>query len=195
MREAKIERKTNETDISLSLNLDGDGVCDIDTGCGFLDHMLELVSAHSRFDLAVKCKGDTKVDYHHTVEDIGIAFGEAFKKALGDKGGIYRYADVTIPMDESLVLCAVDISGRCYLLYDLVLKQAKVGDFDTELAEEFFWGFCRKAEVTLDFIQLAGKNTHHIIECAFKAFARALRAAVKIDENLKGKVPSSKGAL
>ncbi len=195
MREAKIERKTNETDISLSLNLDGDGVCDIDTGCGFLDHMLELVSAHSRFDLAVKCKGDTKVDYHHTVEDIGIAFGEAFKKALGDKGGICRYADVTIPMDESLVMCAIDVSGRCYLLYDLVLKQAKVGDFDTELVEEFFWGFCRKAEVTLDFIQLAGKNTHHIIECAFKAFARALRAAVKIDESLKGKVPSSKGAL
>ena len=195
MREAKIDRKTKETDISLYLNLDGNGNYEIDTGCGFLDHMLELLSSHSLFDLKVKCVGDVKVDYHHTVEDIGICLGTAFKEALQDKKGITRYADVTIPMDESLVLCAVDVSGRCYLLYDLIIKQSKVGDFDTELVEEFFWGFCRAASVTLDFIQLAGKNTHHIIECAFKAFARALKAAVKVDERLKDKIPSSKGVL
>lgn len=195
MREAKIDRKTKETDIALYLNLDGNGNYEIDTGCGFLDHMLELLSSHSLFDLKVKCVGDVKVDYHHTVEDIGICLGSAFKEALQDKKGITRYADVTIPMDESLVLCAVDVSGRCYLLYDLIIKQSKVGDFDTELVEEFFWGFCRAASVTLDFIQLAGKNTHHIIECAFKAFARALKAAVKVDERLKDKIPSSKGVL
>ncbi|MGN0796229.1 MAG: imidazoleglycerol-phosphate dehydratase HisB [Christensenellales bacterium] len=195
MREAKIDRKTKETDISLYLNLDGNGNYEIDTGCGFLDHMLELLSSHSLFDLKVKCIGDVKVDYHHTVEDIGICLGTAFKEALQDKKGITRYADVTIPMDESLVMCAVDVSGRCYLLYDLIIKQSKVGDFDTELVEEFFWGFCRSASVTLDFIQLAGKNTHHIIECAFKAFARALKAAVKVDERLKDKIPSSKGVL
>lgn len=195
MREAKIDRKTKETEISLYLNLDGNGCCDVDTGCGFLDHMLELLSNHSRFDLTVKCRGDVKVDYHHTVEDVSICFGTAFKEALNDKKGITRYADVTIPMDEALVLCAIDISGRSYLLYDLILKQSKVGDFDTELVEEFFWGFCRTALVTLDFIQLAGKNTHHIIECAFKAFARALKNAVKIDESLNGKIPSSKGVL
>ena len=195
MRKATIERNTAETRIALTLELDGEGKYAVKTGCGFLNHMLELFARHGNFDLELACEGDTDVDFHHTTEDIGIALGRAFDQALGERRGIRRYGSVILPMDEALVLAAVDISGRPALGWDLPVPAQKVGDFDTELAEEFFWGFCRKAEVTLDFIQLAGKNTHHIIECAFKAFARALRAAVKIDESLKGKVPSSKGAL
>lgn len=203
MRYAKIERKTRETDISLSLNLDESGY-EIDTGCGFLNHMLELFGAHSGFRLKAFCKGDTDVDFHHTVEDIGIALGQAFLQAIGDKRGINRYADVTIPMDESLVLCAVDISGRGTLNYDLKIESAKVLDgsdevkqkavglFDTELIEEFFIAFVREARITLHIVQLYGKNTHHIIECAFKAVARALKAAVQITGTA---VPSSKGVL
>ena len=203
MRTAKVERKTRETDISLQLNLDESGY-KIDTGCGFLNHMLELFAAHSGFGLQAFCKGDVEVDFHHTVEDVGIALGQAFLQAIGDKKGINRYADVTIPMDESLVLCAVDISGRGTLNYDLKiesakvlddsdeLKQKSVGLFDTELIEEFFIAFVREARVTLHVVQLYGKNTHHIIECAFKAFARALKSAVQITGNT---VPSSKGVL
>ena len=203
MRTAKIERKTRETDISLELNLDQSGYT-IDTGCGFLNHMLELFGAHSGFGLQAFCKGDTEVDFHHTVEDIGIALGQAFLQAIGDKKGINRYADVIIPMDESLVLCAVDISGRGTLNYDLKIESAKVLDdsdevkqkavglFDTELIEEFFIAFVREARITLHIVQLYGKNTHHIIECAFKAFARALKAAVQITGTA---VPSSKGVL
>lgn len=203
MRTAKIERKTRETDISLELNLDQSGY-KIDTGCGFLNHMLELFGAHSGFGLQAFCKGDTEVDFHHTVEDIGIALGQAFLQAIGDKKGINRYADVTIPMDESLVLCAVDISGRGTLNYDLKIESAKVLDdsdevkqkavglFDTELIEEFFIAFVREARITLHIVQLYGKNTHHIIECAFKAFARALKVAVEITGTT---VPSSKGVL
>lgn len=203
MRTAKIERKTRETDISLELNLDQSGY-KIDTGCGFLNHMLELFGSHSGFGLQAFCKGDIDVDFHHTVEDIGIALGQAFFQAIGDKKGINRYADVTIPMDESLVLCAVDISGRGTLNYDLKIESAKVLDdsdevkqkavglFDTELIEEFFIAFVREARITLHIVQLYGKNTHHIIECAFKAFARALKVAVQITGTA---VPSSKGVL
>lgn len=203
MRTAVIERKTRETDISLQLNLDESGY-KINTNCGFFNHMLELFAAHSGFGLNVYCKGDIEVDFHHTVEDVGIALGQAFLKAIGDKRGINRYADVTIPMDESLVLCAIDISGRGTLNYDLKIpsakvfddsdevKQKSVGAFDTELIEEFFVAFAREARITLHIVQLYGKNTHHIIECAFKAFARALKSAVKIVGN---EVPSSKGVL
>ncbi len=203
MRTAEIKRKTRETDIELSLNLDG-GVYEIATNCGFLNHMLELFAVHGGFGLNVKCIGDIDVDFHHTVEDVGIVLGQAFKKAIGDKCGINRYADVTIPMDESLVLCAVDISGRSVLNYDLKIESAKVCDdsdevkqkavglFDTELIEEFFQSFVREAGITLHIVKLYGKNTHHIIECAFKAFARALRRAAEITGNA---VPSSKGVL
>ena len=203
MRRAEIVRKTNETDIKLSLDLDG-GVYEIDTGCGFLNHMLELFAVHSGYGLKLNCKGDCDVDFHHTTEDIGIALGTAVKTALGDKKGIARYADKVIPMDESLVLCAVDISGRGYLNFDVELPSAKVLDgedeitvkkvglFDTELIEEFFAAFARTAEVTLHFKKFYGKNTHHIIECVFKAFARTLSEATKI---VGGGVPSSKGVL
>lgn len=203
MREAEIVRKTRETDIALELNLDG-GTYKIDTNCGFLNHMLELFAVHSGFGLNVKCVGDVDVDFHHTVEDVGIVLGQAFLRALGDKRGINRYADVVIPMDESLVLCAVDISGRAALNYDLKIESAKVTDdsdeiklksvglFDTELIEEFFQSFVREAKVTLHIVKLYGKNTHHIIECAFKAFARALKSAVAVTGD---SVPSSKGIL
>lgn len=195
MRFAKIERKTAETDIVLTLNLDGEGKSEIETGCGFLDHMLTLFAAHGNFDLNVKCVGDTNVDYHHSVEDIGICLGQAFSQALGDAKGICRYGNMILPMDESLILCALDVSGRDYLGYGLDIPTAKVGDFDTELVEEFFLAFCRHAKVTLHFQQMAGKNSHHIIEGAFKAFARALCAAVSADEKRQGKVPSTKGML
>lgn len=195
MRKSEIIRKTAETDIILQLDLDGSGRSDIDTGCGFLDHMLTLFSRHGRFDLAVSCKGDTYVDYHHTVEDIGIALGSAFKEALGDMKGITRYGDIILPMDETLMICAVDISGRDCLGFDAQIPAAKVGDFDTELVKEFFLGFVRKAEVTLHFKQLAGENTHHIIEAMFKAFGRTMGKAVKIDENYKDEIPSTKGVL
>ncbi len=203
MRVSEIERKTRETDIKLKLSIDG-GDTSIDTGCGFLNHMLELFAVHSGFGLNVYCRGDVEVDFHHTVEDAGIVLGQAFNNAIGDKRGINRYADVTVPMDESLVLCAVDISGRGVLNYDLKIdcakvsdecneiKQKAVGTFDTELIEEFFQSFVREAKITLHIVKLYGRNTHHIIECAFKAFARALKCAAAITGR---EVPSSKGIL
>ena len=195
MRTAEINRKTNETDIALKLNIDGKGDSHINSGCGFLDHMLTLLSRHARFDLELNCKGDTEVDYHHTVEDIGIALGEALSKALGDKRGITRYGSFILPMDESLILTAGDISGRSHLEYDLEIPSQKVGDFDTELAEEFFYGFVRKAEITLHIKKLNGTNSHHIIEGAFKSVARSLKAAVAVDEAFKNEIPSTKGVL
>ena len=195
MRISEINRKTNETDISLKLNLDGSGKGVIDTGCGFLDHMLVLFSRHSGFDLEIKCVGDVEVDYHHTAEDIAIVLGKAFKEALGNMGGIVRYGNFILPMDEALILSAVDISGRAYLGYDLEIRTEKVGDFDTELVEEFFMAFVRNADVTLHIRKLAGKNSHHIIEGTFKSVARALKAATTIDEKLNGEIPSTKGVL
>lgn len=195
MREAQIIRTTAETDIALKLTLDGKGKSEIDTGCGFLDHMLTLFASHGRFNLSVKCKGDTYVDYHHTVEDIGIALGKAFYDALGDKKGIHRYGDTILPMDETLIMTAVDFSGRDYLGYALEIPTEKVGDFDTELVEEFFLGFVRQAQCSLHIRQLAGKNSHHIIEGTFKSVARTLREAVKIDEEFKDEIPSTKGVL
>ena len=195
MRTAEINRKTNETDIKLRLNLDGTGKSEINTGCGFLDHMLTLFARHGGFDLTVSCKGDTYVDYHHTVEDIGIALGDAFKSALGDMRGITRYGSFILPMDESLIMTAVDISGRAHLSYGLTIPAQKVGDFDTELAEEFYLGFVRHAAVTLHIKQLSGTNSHHIIEGAFKSVSRSLAAAVKIDQNRKDEIPSTKGVL
>ncbi len=195
MRSSEIKRKTGETDISLKLCLDGSGESNINTGCGFLDHMLTLFSKHSHFDLSVECVGDTRVDYHHTVEDIGICLGQAFLEALGDKKGIVRYADKTIPMDESLILVAVDISGRGYLGYSLDIPSYRVGDFDTELCEEFMQAFVREAKITMHVRKLAGENSHHIIEGAFKAMARALSAAAKIDVEFANEVPSTKGVI
>lgn len=193
MRTSNIDRKTAETDISLQLNLDGEGKSTIDSGCGFLDHMLTLFAAHGKFDLVLTCKGDTYVDDHHTVEDIGICLGKAFAEALGDKRGIARYGDITLPMDEALILAAVDLSGRDYLSFALEIPTEKVGTFDTELVEEFWLGFVRNAGCNLHIRQLAGKNAHHIIEGAFKAVARALRAAVKSDGS--DAIPSTKGVL
>lgn len=195
MRTAQFTRNTAETQISIKLNLDGSGQSDIDTGCGFLDHMLTLFSRHGRFDLTVYCTGDTQVDYHHTVEDIGIALGTAFSQALGDKRGICRYGDTTLPMDEALILTAVDISGRSCLGFDLPIPTQKVGQFDTELVEEFWLGFVRKAECTLHFKELAGSNSHHIIEGAFKSAARSLKKAVLIDPSYADEIPSTKGVL
>ena len=195
MRIAKIERKTNETDISLALALDGNGVADIKTDCGFLNHMLTLFAAHGGFDLTLSCKGDTEVDFHHTAEDIGICLGSAFAKALGDKKGIARYGDRLLPMDDALILSAVDVSGRGAFYMEADLPAAKVGDFDTELVEEFFIAFARNAGITLHVKQLCGKNTHHIIEGIFKSVARALSDAVKIDEARKDALPSTKGVL
>ena len=195
MRQTEIIRKTAETDITLSLCLDGEGKGTIDTGCGFLDHMLTLFSRHGSFDLNVKCTGDTRVDYHHTAEDIAICLGDAFKKALGDMKGITRYGSFILPMDESLILTAVDISGRSYLGYDLSIPTEKVGDFDTELTREFFEAFVRHAGVTLHIKQLSGYNSHHIIEGTFKSFARTMKQAVAIDEKNKDKIPSTKGVL
>ena len=194
MRFAKIDRKTAETDISLALNLDG-GECKIDTGCGFLNHMLTLFAKHARFGLTVKCVGDVDVDFHHTAEDIGICLGKAFVKAIGDKAGIVRYGDITLPMDEALILAAVDISGRGMLVYNVETPTLRVGDFDTELVEEFFIAFCREAGVTLHVRKLDGKNTHHILEGVYKAVARALGKAVAIDPQLNGEIPSTKGVL
>lgn len=195
MRNATIERKTAETDIKLSLNIDGTGKSSISSGCGFLDHMLTLFAKHGRFDLSVECAGDTHVDYHHTVEDIGIVLGSAFKQALGDKRGIERYGDIILPMDESLILTAVDLSGRAYLGYELDIPTEKVGDFDTELVKEFWLGFIRTAECTLHIKQLAGGNSHHIIEGAFKSAARSISKAVKINPDYIGEIPSTKGVL
>lgn len=195
MREAKIERATKETDIKLSLNLDGKGENEINTGCGFLDHMLTLFARHSRIDLNVFCKGDTDVDYHHTCEDIAICLGKCIKDTLGEKKGINRYADVILPMDEALILCAIDISGRGGLYYTLNIPSYRVGDFDTELCEEFFMALCRESGITVHLKSLAGTNSHHIIEGAFKAFARALKVAVAVDEKYKDEIPSTKGVI
>lgn len=195
MRSAKIERNTAETQISLELCLDGTGKSDINTGCGFLDHMLTLFARHGRFDMTVSCYGDTEVDYHHTVEDIGICLGQAFFNALGDKKGITRYGTITLPMDEALITSALDISGRSCLCYGLEIPAQKVGDFDTELCEEFWLAFVRNALITLHLVQNAGKNSHHIIEGAFKATARSLAAAVKIDAAYADEIPSTKGVL
>ena len=195
MRTSTITRRTAETDIRLVLDLDGGGKSEIDTGCGFLNHMLTLFARHGRFDLTVKCVGDTDVDDHHTVEDIGICLGLAFAEALGDMGGIVRYGNTLLPMDEALILTAVDISGRAHLSYGLNLPTAKIGAFDTELVQEFWLGFVRKANVTLHFRQLAGENSHHIVEGAFKSAARSLRAACAVDPTLNGEIPSTKGVL
>ena len=195
MRQAEIIRKTGETDIRVKLDLDGNGSCRIDTGVGFLDHMLELFARHGRFDLEVLCKGDTRVDDHHSTEDIGIALGQAFDKALGEKKGILRYGQMILPMDESLILSAADLSGRGLLVYDLRIPTEKVGTFDTELTEEFFRALAHNARCTLHLRQLAGSNSHHIIEGAFKSVARSLRAAVKIDPECAGEIPSTKGVL
>lgn len=195
MRTAKISRTTAETVIMLSLDLDGRGNSDIDTGVGFLDHMLTLLARHGRIDLSVKANGDTYVDDHHTVEDVGIALGQAFAQAIGDKRGIRRYGECTLPMDEALILTAVDISGRAYLGYELEIPAEKVGTFDTELVEEFWLGFVRNAGVTLHIRQLAGKNSHHIIEGTFKSVARSLRRAVSVEQAYANEIPSTKGLL
>ena len=195
MRSSTITRRTAETDISLTLNLDGAGKSDIDTGCGFLNHMLTLLAKHGRFNLNVKCVGDTDVDDHHTVEDIGICLGQAFSEAIGDMAGIVRYGSAILPMDEALILTTVDISGRAHLSFDLDIPTAKIGTFDAELVKEFWLGFVRNANVTLHIRRLAGENSHHIVEGAFKSVARSLRAAVAIDPALGGEIPSTKGVL
>ena len=195
MKTATVLRKTAETEINLTLTLDGTGKSEIATGCGFLDHMLTLFAKHGKFDLQLSCKGDTWVDDHHTVEDVGIALGQAFSEALGDKKGICRYGDTVLPMDEALILTAVDLSGRSYLGYGLQIPTQKVGAFDTELVEEFFLGFVRNAGMNLHIRQLAGSNSHHIIEGAFKSVARSLRQAVSIDTAFADEIPSTKGVL
>lgn len=195
MRCAQIERNTNETRIKLSLNLDGIGKSSIASGCGFLDHMLTLFAKHARFDLSLECDGDTDVDYHHSAEDIGICLGKAIKQALGDCSGITRYGYMILPMDEALILTAVDISGRSQLCFSLNVPSQKVGDFDTELCEEFMAALARNAEMSLHIKQLDGRNSHHIIEGCFKSLAKSLRAAVKIDPELIGEIPSTKGVI
>ena len=195
MRQSEISRKTGETDVQVRLDLDGTGEYTIDTGVGFLNHMLELFARHGRFNLQVTCKGDTWVDDHHSTEDIGIALGQAFDKALGDRKGITRYGSMLLPMDESLIESAVDISGRGMLAYGLDIPTEKVGTFDTELVEDFFQAFAQNARCTVHIRQLAGRNSHHIIEGAFKSAARSLRAAVKIDPDTAGEIPSTKGVL
>ena len=195
MRIAEITRTTAETDIFIRLNLDGKGEGNIDTACGFLDHMLELFARHGRFDLTIHCTGDIHVDYHHTVEDIGICLGQAFAKSLGNKKGIRRYADTTLPMDESLILSAVDISGRGGCYYDMDLPAERVGDFDTELDQEFWIAFAQNAGITLHLRKIAGRNTHHILEGGFKSVARSLKTAVSIDPAFANEIPSTKGML
>ncbi len=195
MRIAEITRNTYETQIELKINLDSSKNTSIDTGCGFLDHMLTLFSKHSGISLSVDCKGDTNVDYHHTVEDIGICLGSALKNALGDKKGITRYGNFILPMDESLILSAIDLSGRGILIYDLDVPTEKVGDFDTELVEEFFYGFVRNCECSLHIKKINGTNSHHIIEGAFKSVAKSLKQAISIDANIADEIPSTKGVL
>lgn len=195
MRSAEILRKTAETDISLKLNLDGKGESKIETGCGFLNHMLTLFAKHGRFDLDINCVGDVDVDYHHTTEDVGICLGQAFEKALADKKGIVRYGSFILPMDEALILTAVDLSGRSMLVKELDIKANKVGDFDTELLEEFLLAFTRTANCTLHVRQLSGSNAHHIIEGTFKSLARSLKIAVSIDKDFSNEIPSTKGVL
>lgn len=195
MRKSEISRKTNETDIVMSLNIDGKGVSNVNTGCGFLDHMLTLFARHGRMDLDVTCNGDTYVDYHHTVEDVGIVLGDCLKEALGDMKGIARYGSFILPMDETLILSSLDLSGRAYLNYGLRIGAHRVGDFDTELTKEFFLALVRHANFTLHLKQFAGSNAHHIIEGTFKSFARALKQAVAIDPEYKDEIPSTKGVL
>ena len=195
MRTAQIVRKTAETDIKLTINLDGKGESTCDTSCPFLDHMLTLFARHGRFDMTVKCVGDIEVDYHHTTEDIGIALGQAFKEALGDKKGITRYGDTTLPMDESLILTAVDISGRGGCYYEVEIPTEKVGDFDTELNHEFWSAFAYNSGITTHMVKFAGENSHHIIEGCFKSIARTLRTAVAIDKAIANDIPSTKGGI
>ncbi|WP_316858406.1 imidazoleglycerol-phosphate dehydratase HisB [uncultured Cohaesibacter sp.] len=195
MRKASITRSTNETDISLTINLDGTGDYSIDTGIGFLDHMIDQLSRHSLIDMIIKAKGDLHIDAHHTAEDVGIALGQAFKQALGDKKGITRYADVHLPMDEAMTRAAVDVSGRPFLVWDVSFTRDKVGDFDTELFQEFFQAFAQNAGITLHIANLYGTNNHHIAETCFKAVARALRMAVEVDPRQADRVPSTKGTL
>lgn len=195
MRTAKLNRRTAETEIALTLDLDGVGTSQVDTGCGFLDHMLTLFARHGRFDLQVSCKGDTYVDDHHTVEDIGICLGDAFAQTLGEKRGIRRYGSTILPMDEALILTAVDSSGRGMLCYEMNIPTEKVGTFDTELTEEFLLAFTRRSDMTLHVRQLAGTNSHHIIEGMFKSLARTLREAVSIDPDFADEIPSTKGVL
>ena len=195
MRNAQIKRTTKETDIDLSINLDGKGDSVINSGCGFLDHMLTLFAKHARFDLNVKCVGDVEVDYHHTTEDIAICLGDAFKNAIGDKKGICRYGDIILPMDEALILSAVDISGRGQCYYNMQMPTEKVGDFDTELCKEFWDAFARQAGLSLHIVMIDGGNSHHIIEGSFKSVARSLRKAVKNDPALKDAIPSTKGII
>jgi len=195
MRKFEVTRRTKETDIKVQLNVDGAGVSQIDTGVGFLNHMLELFSAHGKFDLNVLCVGDLQVDYHHTVEDVAISIGAAFKEALSDKRGIKRYGQRLLPMDETLVLCAVDLSGRAYLNYDVKIPTQKVGEFDTELVYEFMSAFARELGMSLHLVMMKGENSHHIIEAVFKAFAKALSEAVTIDDRFADEIPSTKGLL
>ncbi len=195
MRNYEIKRKTNETDIKLALELDGQGEYSVSTGCAFLDHMLCLFARHGKFNLTVDCNGDTDIDFHHTTEDIGICLGLAFKEALGDKKGIRRYGSSILPMDEALSMTAVDFSGRSFFKCDLSLKAAKVGDFDTELANEFFQAFASNAGATLHIKQLAGENAHHVLECVFKGVAVAVRQAVEVDPRFANQIPSTKGVL
>ena len=195
MRKSEIKRNTTETKIELSLNIDGTGKSNCDTGCGFLNHMLTLFAKHGRFDLNISCKGDVEVDYHHSAEDIGICLGKVFSEALADMKGIERYADIILPMDEALILCAVDISGRAHLEFDVEFPTEKVGDFDCELVEEFLFAFVRNGDITLHIKKLAGRNSHHIAEGVFKALARVLSKAVCINEKYKNEIPSTKGVL
>ncbi len=195
MRTATVNRKTAETDISLSLNIDGRGDSKIESGCGFLDHMLTLFAKHSRVDLELRCVGDTYVDYHHTTEDIGIALGTAFREALGNKAGICRYGHTILPMDDALIISAIDFSGRAFLGYDVDTLAEKVGDFDTELVKEFWYGFVRTAECNLHIMEVVGENTHHILEGIYKSVGRSIRSAVTIEERFKDDIPSTKGVL
>ena len=195
MRDVRLERNTAETQIELTLDLDGAGIYQVDTGCGFLNHMLELFARHGRFDLVLTCHGDVEVDYHHTAEDIGIALGQAFRKGLGEMRGIRRYGSFCLPMDEALVLCAVDLSGRCTLNWEVRGAAEKVGDFDVACAKEFWLGFARSVPATLHFVQLAGENSHHILEACWKGMARALSAAVRVDQAHRDEIPSTKGLL
>jgi imidazoleglycerol-phosphate dehydratase len=195
MRNATVKRKTKETDIAVAVNLDGTGKADIATGIGFLDHMLEQVARHGLFDLSIKAKGDLHIDQHHTTEDVGIVLGQAIREALGDRAGIARYADVQLPMDEALTRCAIDVSGRPYLVWKVAFTRSRIGDFDTELFREFFLALAQNSGITLHIETLYGRNNHHIAETCFKAAARALRAAVAIDPRQGGRVPSTKGSL
>jgi imidazoleglycerol-phosphate dehydratase len=195
MRKASLDRKTTETQIAVSINLDGTGNYDLKSGVGFLDHMLELLARHSLIDIKVRAKGDTHIDFHHTTEDIGIALGQAFAKALGDRKGIRRYADCFLPMDEALTRAAIDVSGRPYLIWKVEFSRPKIGEFDTELVREWFQAFAMNAGVTLHVETLYGDNCHHIAESCFKALARVLRAATEIDPRQKDRIPSTKGSL